>query len=82
MTQIMLTNIWATGVAVGYFVFSALIILHVQPSPQPLAALSWKCFVIFLVLHCFYVVIVWFCYPETKGWILEIEGVDDRVAEA
>lgn len=83
-SEIMPTNIRATGVAVGYFVFNALIILHVQTAPQALAALSWKYFAIFLVLDCIYVVIVYFCYPETKNKTLEeIEGVfGDRLASS
>lgn len=82
-SEIMPTNIRAMGVATGYFVFNIFIILHVQTAPQALAALSWKYFVIFLALDCVYVVIVYFCYPETKGKTLEeIEGVfGDSVAE-
>lgn len=70
------TNIRATGVAVGYFVFNALIILHVQTAPLALAALSWRYFLIFLILDCVYVVVVYFFYPETKVSILIMILVD------
>ena len=64
--EIMPTNIRSAGVAIGYFVFNFMIILHVQTATLAIAHLTWKYFFIFLCLDCLYVVIVYFFYPETK----------------
>jgi hypothetical protein len=64
--EIMTTNIRSAGVAVGYFVFNCLIIVHTQTATLAIAAIAWRYFLIFLILDCVYVVLVYFFYPETK----------------
>lgn len=66
--EIMPTAIRSAGVAVGYFVFNVLNLLHVQTAPIAIEALAWKYFLIFLCLDVAYVPIVYFFYPETKVW--------------
>jgi hypothetical protein len=78
------TKIRATGVAAGYVVFNAMGVLMTQTAPLAIAAMTWKYFIIWLVLDCVYVVIVYLYYPETKNKTLEeLAGVfGDKVAEA
>ena len=78
------TKIRATGVACGYLVFNAMGVLMTQTAPIAIAAITWRYFIIWLVLDCVYVVIVYFFYPETKDETLEgLAGVfGDKVAES
>lgn len=78
------TKIRATGVAAGYIVFNVMGVLMTQTAPLAIAAMTWKYFIIWLVLDCVYVVIVYFYYPETKNKTLEeLGGVfGDKVAES
>lgn len=74
--EIVPSNIRAGGLACAYFVFNAMIILWVQMIPLALAAISWKLFLIFLILDCVYFVSVYLYYPEIKNKSLEeIEGI-------
>ena len=78
------TKIRATGVAAGFMVFNVMGVLMTQTAPIAIAAITWKYFIIWLVLDCSYVVIVYFYYPETKNKTLEdLAGVfGDKVAES
>lgn len=60
------TEIRAAGVAIGYFTFNAITVLHLQTAPLAIATISWKYFLIFLMFDCLFVVLVYFFYPETK----------------
>lgn len=48
-----------------------------------LADISWRYFLMFLIMDCIYIVIVFSFYPETKGMTLESVGgvFGDVVAE-
>ncbi len=78
------TKIRAIGVACGYMVFNVMGVLMTQTAPLAIAAMTWKYFIIWLILDCSYVVIVYFYYPETKNKTLEeLAGVfGDKVAES
>jgi hypothetical protein len=78
------TKIRATGVACGYIVFNCMGVLMTQTAPLAIAAITWKYFIIWLILDCVFVVIVFFYYPETKNKTLEeLAGVfGDVVAES
>ena len=73
----------AVGVASQYATFNAILILLVQVTPLALDAISWRYFMIFLIMDVIFIIVFYFMYPETKGKTLEeIEGVfGDRLAE-
>jgi len=81
--EIMPTSIRAVGVACSYCIFNAIVILLVQVTPLAIAAISWRYFLIFLILDCFFIVFFYFMYPETRNKTLEEIGAlfGDEVAE-
>lgn len=68
------TEIRAAGLASGYFIFNALAIVLAQVTPIAIEQISWRYFLIFLIMDCIYIVIVFFFYIETKGLALEHVG--------
>ena len=40
-------------------------------NPIAMAAISWKYYILFCVLNAVLFVIIWFFFPETKGYSLE-----------
>jgi hypothetical protein len=82
-SEIMPTEIRAAGVASGYFVFNALAVLMAQITPLAIDKITWRYFVIFLVMDCIFIVIAYLFYPETKGMTLEKvgEAFGDKVVD-
>jgi hypothetical protein len=68
------TEIRAAGVASGYFVFNAFAVLIAQITPTAIEKISWRYFLIFLIMDCIFIVIVWLFYPETRNLALESVG--------
>ena len=77
------TEIRAAGVASGYFVFNALAVLMAQITPLAIDKITWRYFVIFLVMDCIFIAIAYLFYPETKGMTLEkvAEAFGDKVVD-
>ena len=48
--------------------------LIVQITPPAISNIGWRTYIIFAVLNAFWVPIIYFFFPETKG--LELEDVD------
>jgi hypothetical protein len=65
------TSIRSAGVATAYTVMHCIMICIVQVTPIALEKISWRYFVIFLIMNCVFIVIFYFFYPETKGKTLE-----------
>ncbi|OAG39744.1 hypothetical protein AYO21_06019 [Fonsecaea monophora] len=82
-TEIMPTNIRATGTASGYALFNLIVIMLVQVTPMAIEAISWKYFMIFVICDVVFIVIFILFYPETKNKTLEeISAIfGDEVAE-
>ncbi|KAF2273803.1 MFS transporter [Westerdykella ornata] len=83
-SEIMPTEIRAAGLAAGYFVFNALAVLISQITPTAIASISWRYFLIFLIMDCIFIVIAYLFYPETRNLALEHIGkaFGDKVATA
>lgn len=77
------TEIRAAGLACGYFTFNALGVLIAQITPTAIEKSSWRYFLVFLIMDCVYIVIVFLFYPETKNMALEHvgEAFGDKVAK-
>ena len=73
-SEIMPTEIRAAGVASGYFVFNARGVLIVQITPLAIETISWRYFLMFLIMDCIFIVIVALFYPETRNMSLESVG--------
>ncbi len=82
-SEIMPTEIRAAGLASGYFVFNALAVLIAQITPTAIEKISWRYFLIFLIMDCIFIVIVYMFYPETMNMALESvgEAFGDRVVK-
>jgi len=65
------TCIRSSGVALAYMVMHCTLILLVQVTPLALEDISWRYFIIFVVMDALFVVILYIFFPETKGKTLE-----------
>jgi hypothetical protein len=64
-------EIRATGLAYGFAMLNAIIIMLVQVTPIAVQAISWKYFMIFIFCDAIFVVVVYFYFPETANVPLE-----------
>ncbi|KAK6380737.1 hypothetical protein LTS17_004937 [Exophiala oligosperma] len=81
--EILPTSIRSFGVANSYLTFNCIIILLVQVTPLALDAISWRYFLIFLIMDIIFIVAFYVYCPETRKKTLEeIEALfGDEVAE-
>ena len=77
------TAIRPMGVAVSYMAQHIMIIILVQFTPEAIATISWKFFLIFVISSALFTVAFYFYYPETRLKTLEdLEAVfGDKLAE-
>ncbi|KAK5164098.1 uncharacterized protein LTR77_010189 [Saxophila tyrrhenica] len=82
-SEIMPSNIRATGTATGYAVFNITVILLTQITPLAIERISWRYFLIFLICDVIFIIIFSIFYPETKNKTLEEIAAlfGDEVAE-
>ena len=64
-------EIRATGLAYGFAMLNAIIIMLVQVTPIALQAISWKFFLIFIFTDAIFVIVVYLYFPETANVPLE-----------
>ncbi|KAK5956400.1 hypothetical protein OHC33_002977 [Knufia fluminis] len=64
-------EIRATGMAIGFAAKTALVVMLVQVTPIAIEAISWRYFVIFIVMDIIFVVGFWLYFPETANIPLE-----------
>lgn len=81
--EILPTSIRSFGVANSYLTFNCIVILLVQCTPLALDAISWRYFLIFLIMDVVFIVAFYFYCPETRKKTLEeIEALfGDDIAE-
>jgi hypothetical protein len=59
------------GVSTMYVSTFVSLVVSNQINPIGIQALSWRYYIVFLCILAFLVVIIWFLFPETKGYSLE-----------
>ena len=64
-------EIRATGLAFGFAMLNAIIIMLVQVTPIAIQAISWKYFMIFVFTDVIFVIVFYFQFPETANVPLE-----------
>jgi Sugar (and other) transporter len=64
-------EIRATGLAYGFAMLNAIIIMLVQVTPIAIQAISWKFFLIFIFTDAIFIIVVYFQFPETANVPLE-----------
>lgn len=64
-------EIRATGIAFGFAMLNAIIILLVQVTPIAIAAISWRYFLIFVFMDAIFIFVVYWKFPETSNVPLE-----------
>jgi hypothetical protein len=64
-------EIRATGLALGFAMLNAIIILLVQVTPIAIAAISWRYFLIFVFMDAIFIIVVYWKFPETANVPLE-----------
>lgn len=70
------TEIWkytlrAGGVALVQFAIQVAIFFNIFVNPIALAAIAWKYYILFIALLIVIIAVIYFFYPETRGYTLE-----------
>lgn len=64
-------TLWGRGLSALYlFSFSALTLVN-HVNPIAIAILGWKYYIVFCCILLALILIIWFVFPETKGYTLE-----------
>ncbi|EXJ70207.1 uncharacterized protein A1O5_06275 [Cladophialophora psammophila CBS 110553] len=84
LTEIFPSHLRAKGVSLGVATFSLTNIIWLQAAPTAFANIGWKFYLCLVIPSFFLALIMWFCYPDTRGKPLEeiaaVFGDDDEVA--
>ncbi|KAK5056833.1 hypothetical protein LTR84_012365 [Exophiala bonariae] len=80
-TEIMPFFMRARGLAVKTLVGQIALIINMYVNPIALAAIGYHYYIFFIGLNCFWLILIFFFFPETKGYSLEQLAVlfDDGV---
>ena len=70
-SEIYPTNIRSRGVAMATATYFLGCILYVTPGATALATISWRYYLIFVVITFLTIFVIYFLYPETKGKSME-----------
>lgn len=69
--EILPTKNRANGVAIALFFGNSVTLIFSQCAPIALQKIGWKFNIVFIACNLFFLPIVWFFFPETKGLSLE-----------
>lgn len=70
-TEIMPFFMRARGLAVKTLVGQIALIINMYVNPIALAAIGYHYYIFFIGLNCFWLTLIFFFFPETKGYSLE-----------
>jgi len=75
------------GVTGTYCSIYVTLIFNLFVNPIAMASIGWRYYTVFCVINAVFFVVVWFVFPETKGYTLEeiaivFEGKDAAVNHA
>lgn len=70
-TEIMPFFMRARGLAVKTLVGQVALIINMYVNPIALAAIGYHYYIFFIGLNCFWLTLIFFFFPETKGYSLE-----------
>ena len=84
--EILPYSLRAKGFNVFNFVISVALIFNQYVNPIALGNIGWKYYIVFCCLLVAFLFIVWFLFPETKGYSLEeiaviFDGPNAKVTE-
>ena len=59
------------GIALVHFAIQVAVFFNIFVNPIALAAIAWKYYILFIVLLITITAMIYFFYPETRGYTLE-----------